>query len=102
MAPGSQVWSVRQSPALMQSWVQEPPSEGWTGAEVHNACQMHWELGLPLKETGQFIVPVVKSGAEQIKALRAQADRTFLSASKPGVYMKPSEVRERPTRRVAG
>ena len=39
-----------------------------------------------MPESAQYIVPVSRSAAEQIKALRQQASGKFLSASQPGVY----------------
>ncbi len=63
-----------------------PDCRGWTGAEIMTACAMRWQMDVPLVESPQFIVPVVKSAAEDIALLRKQADGKFLSASKPGAY----------------
>jgi len=43
-------------------------------------------LKLTLKESAESIVPVSRSAAEQIKALRQQASGKFISASYAGVY----------------
>ena len=44
------------------------------------------ELKLSLVESAQYIVPVSRSAADQIKALRMQASGKFISASYPGVF----------------
>jgi len=43
-------------------------------------------LELTLKESAEYIVPVSRSAADQVKALRQQASGKFISASYPGVY----------------
>lgn len=67
----------------------KPACVGWTGAEIRTACELHWEMGIPLVDTAQYIVPVVKSAAEDIALLRQQAHGRFLSASRPGAYLIP-------------
>lgn len=69
-----------------------PQDEGWTGAEIKQACVLAHRLGLPLKDTPQFIVPVAKAAAEELEALRRQAHNKFLSASKPGLYSQAAAV----------
>lgn len=63
-----------------------PDHTGWTGAEIKQACDIAWRLGCTLQEAAQFVVPVSRSAADQIRKLREQADGRFLSASYPGVY----------------
>jgi SpoVK/Ycf46/Vps4 family AAA+-type ATPase len=63
-----------------------PDDEGWTGAEIKECCRKAYRLKLCLQESAQYIVPVSRSAAEQIKILRQQASGKFLSASNPGVY----------------
>jgi len=63
-----------------------PASEGWTGAEVRNCCEIAWRFDCTLEEAASYIVPVCRSGAKDIDALRQQANGTFISASYPGVY----------------
>ena len=65
---------------------QLPDDEGWTGAEIKECCRKAWRLNLSLKESATYIVPVSRSAADQIEALRRQASGRFLSASTPGVY----------------
>jgi len=69
--------------------------EAWTGAEIERCCQKAYRLGMTLKEAAQFIVPVSKSAADEIDALRKQADRKFLSSAYPGPYLinKPTKTK---------
>lgn len=64
----------------------QPDDEGWTGAEIKECCRKAWRLKLSLQESANFIVPVSRSAADQIEALRRQASGRFLSASTSGVY----------------
>jgi SpoVK/Ycf46/Vps4 family AAA+-type ATPase len=63
-----------------------PSDEGWTGAEIKECVRKAWRVGLSLRESASYLVPVVKSAADQIEALRRQASGRFLSASRPGAY----------------
>jgi SpoVK/Ycf46/Vps4 family AAA+-type ATPase len=63
-----------------------PQDEGWTGAEIRQACELACRLGCPLTEAASYIVPVAKSAADQIARLRSEANGRFISASHPGVY----------------
>ncbi|PYV21166.1 MAG: hypothetical protein DMG27_21380 [Acidobacteria bacterium] len=70
-----------------------PDDEGWTGAEIKECCRKAYRLKVSLGDSARYIVPVSRSAADQIQALRKQASGRFLSASKPGVY----EYEERPS-----
>lgn len=73
---------------------------GWTGAEIRQCCDIADRLGCDLVEASRYIVPVAKSAAEQIEALRKMASGKFLSASADGLYR--FEVQQAPTRRRIG
>lgn len=64
-----------------------PDDDGWTGAEIKECCRKAYRLKLTLMESAEYIVPVSRSAAEQIKTLRQQASGKFISASYPGVYL---------------
>jgi len=68
-----------------------PDDTGWTGAEIKQCCDIVDRLGCTLEEAAEFIVPVSRSAAGQIKRLREQSDGRFLSASYPGVYSMKRE-----------
>jgi SpoVK/Ycf46/Vps4 family AAA+-type ATPase len=67
-----------------------PDDDGWTGAEIKECCRKAWRLNLSLEESARYIVPVSRSAADQIGALRGQASGRFLSASRAGVYTADS------------
>ncbi|MBK7925988.1 MAG: hypothetical protein IPJ98_00425 [Bryobacterales bacterium] len=69
-----------------------PKDEGWTGAEIRECCRKAWRLKLSLKESAEYIVPITRSAADQIEALRRQASGRFLSASNPGVFSADQPV----------
>ena len=71
---------------------QRPNDEGWTGAEIRQACEIAWRLGCSVKEAAEFVVPVSRSAADAIKNLRKQAEGRFLSASRKGVYTRKVEA----------
>lgn len=76
----------------------EPDDEGWTGAEIRECCRKAWRLNLTLEESARYIVPVSRSAADQIEALRRQASGRYLSASYPGVYTAAGRTDARPGR----
>ena len=63
-----------------------PDDDGWTGAEIKECCRKAYRLKLTLIESAEYVVPVSRSAADQIKTLRQQASGKFISASNPGVY----------------
>jgi SpoVK/Ycf46/Vps4 family AAA+-type ATPase len=63
-----------------------PDDDGWTGAEIKECCRKAYRLKLSLRQSADYIVPVSRSAADQIKGLRQQASGKFISASYAGVY----------------
>jgi hypothetical protein len=64
--------------------------EGWTGAEIRQACDIAQRLGCPLVDAAAFVVPVSRSAAEKLEQLRRGAEGRYLSASHKGVYSRSS------------
>ena len=62
--------------------------EGWTGAEIRNACESAWALDQPIDVAARRVVPVSVSDPQRIEKLRSLADGKFLSASYPGTYRR--------------
>lgn len=69
-----------------------PDDDGWTGAEIKECARKAHRLGMTLAEASRYIVPVSRSAAEQIKALRQMASGKFISASMPGLYRYEEET----------
>ena len=63
-----------------------PNDDGWTGAEIKECCRKAHRLGMTLTQAARYIVPMSRSAAEQVKALRQMASGKFISASTLGVY----------------
>jgi SpoVK/Ycf46/Vps4 family AAA+-type ATPase len=67
-----------------------------TGADIRNACDTAFTLGVSLKEAAQFCnVPVAKADPASVERLRQMAHGKFLSASTPGVYLAPGTDAEK-------
>ena len=77
-----------------------PGDEGWTGAEIKECCRKAARLRMSLREAAMYIVPVSRSAAEQIKALRQMAAGKFISASKAGAYRYEEETATTPRRNI--
>jgi hypothetical protein len=65
---------------------ERPDDDGWTGAEIKECAESAWDCGVTLKEAAQYIMPVARSRATEIDAMRTAAHGRFLSASVPGPY----------------
>lgn len=63
-----------------------PNAEGWTGREIRECCYKAYRLNISLIDSARYSVPVSRSSAESIKALRLQASGKFLSATETGIY----------------
>jgi len=71
-----------------------PEDDGWTGSEIKECCKLAYQLQLSLVEASAFVVPVSRSSAERIKALRQSASGKYISASAAGVYVLEEQVAE--------
>jgi len=63
----------------------ETDLEDWTGAEIETCCRLSAQMGMTMDECRQFIKPVAKTMAEQIRALEKWAieeERTI--SAEPG------------------
>ncbi len=83
------IWSIYLKKYSLPRPAAIPNDEGWTGAEIETCCDLAYRLRLSLLDASNYIVPVAKSDAVRIQALREQASGKFTSAANPGVYQKP-------------
>jgi ATPase family associated with various cellular activities (AAA) len=79
-----QIWKIYQRKYDVSG--ERPSDDGWTGAEIKECCRKAYRLRLSLEDAAQYTVPISRSAAEQIKALRQSASGKFLSASTAGIY----------------
>ncbi len=85
----AKIWPIYLNKYQLDGYVPEGKGnldEGWTGAEIRNCCRMAYRQGISIFEASKYIVPVSRSAATQIQALRRQASGAYLSANKDGVY----------------
>lgn len=86
----ARIWAINLARFSLPADSALPADEGWTGAEIRNACEMAWRQNLELPEVAKrFIVPVALSDPQSIEKLRTAAHGKFLSADKPGAYVHP-------------
>lgn len=61
---------------------QRPHDDGWTGAEIMSCCRTAAMLCCNLQQAGQYIIPMSKTMAEKIEALRDWAKGRAVPASR--------------------
>jgi hypothetical protein len=71
---------VADVPALVAA------SEGWSGANIMNACRMAWARRKPISECLGAVIPAAVQAREQVGRLRSAATGTWFSAQTGGVY----------------
>ena len=81
------IWKIYQTKYGVSG--KRPHDEGWTGAEIRQCCSLADSLQTSLMEASGYLVPVAKSAAESIARLRSEATGRYISASYPGLYIKP-------------
>jgi len=77
-----------------------PDDDGWTGAEIRECCESAWDTNSSLVEAARFIIPVSRSRATEIEAMRAEAHGRFLDASHPGAYEYRAEPMAKQVRAI--
>lgn len=69
-----------------------PTDTDWTGAEIKSCCRLSALLDMPLSEAALNVVPVARTAAESLQALREWASGRCLSADRPGIYSHQTEA----------
>ncbi|MEP7339480.1 MAG: AAA family ATPase [Acidobacteriota bacterium] len=92
------VWLKKFNITEAQDNRAEFSDEGWSGDDIRRCCQLAFKTRRTLAEASARIVPLSKSNPDEIKCLREQADRRFLSASYPGPYLKDRQAMTAPAR----
>jgi SpoVK/Ycf46/Vps4 family AAA+-type ATPase len=80
------IWDINLKRFNLDPKEEKPDCTNWTGAEIRNVCANSADFGISLKESAEFIVPLIKSDPENIDKLRRFANGRFLSASHNGPY----------------
>lgn len=96
------IWDIYlKKYAIDQRAQNRPADEGWTGAEIRQCCSLADSLDTTLQEASGYLVPVAKSAKESIERLRSEASGRYISASNPGLYVKPEAAIEVSTPAIA-
>ncbi len=91
------IWTLYRRAYDVPASQPTPPDADWTGAEIKSCCRLAALLDVPLAEAARQVVPVARTAAETIDALRSWASGRCLAADHPGLYQRP--VPEKPPRR---
>jgi len=86
-----QMWSLYTEMYGLNVVASEVDDEGWTGAEIRNACWLAYRLNIPLVAAALEIVPIAKADPESVERRRKRAHNTFKSAHRPGLYRMPGK-----------
>lgn len=70
---------------------QPKDDDGFTGANIRDACELAYSLGRSPAEAAERIIPVVKADPDVVNQLREFASGRFLDVSKPGRYQTPGK-----------
>lgn len=95
------IWQLYLTRYDLDAAQPQPDDAGWTGAEIRECCESAWDTGTSLLEAAQFIVPVSRSRATEIEAMRKEAHGRFLDASRSGDYRYEAEPMDRAVRAIA-
>jgi hypothetical protein len=77
-----------------------PRDVDFTGAEVKSCCRLAALLDIPLIDAAQNIVPVAVTAGESVERLRQWASGRCLSADRPGIYSRGTDLPGKPGRNV--
>lgn len=81
------IWKVKKAKYQIQGAQDDAVNDdGWTGAEIENACLKSWAMECPLSESARTIVPISRSAGQLVTALRNSANGNYISASQDGIY----------------
>lgn len=62
--------------------------DGWTGAEIRNACRLAYRLGITLEDAQKEIVPIWLSDRSSIQNRQSNAANTYKCSQFEGVYQQ--------------
>lgn len=83
-----QIWSIHAK-AFGLGEQERPEDEGWTGAEIRNACRVAYLCQEPLIEAAKQIVPIRTTQREVINSRQREAHGRYTSAAYAGPYQQP-------------
>jgi hypothetical protein len=99
-AEKERIWEMYLARFGIDPGQRRPGDREFTGAEIRSCCRLAALLDIPLVEAAQNIVPVAVTAGESVEKLRSWAAGRCLSADRPGLYTRGSDVAARPGRGV--
>jgi hypothetical protein len=93
------IWRMYLDQFGLAPALERPSDDGWTGAEIKACCRLAALLDLSLQEAALNVVPVSRTAADKIAALRTWADGKCLDAAQPGIYQRSDVASSSPARR---
>jgi len=102
--PGSRekelIWQLYLEKYALDPSQRKPSDRDFTGAEIRACCRLAALLDVPLKEAATNIVPVAVTAGESVERLRNWAAGRCLSADRPGIYTRGSDITGKSGRNV--
>lgn len=91
------IWTIQLQRFGLALDAARPVDDGWTGAEIRNACELARRLRRSPADVAPFIVPVAQSDPDSVERLRRAAAGKWNSASYAGSYRLPTPNTNQPT-----
>ena len=82
------IWRLHLDRYGLDPEQRRPPDRDWTGAEIRACCRLAALLDVPPSEAARQIVPVAATARESVERLRDWASGRYLSADRPGLYVR--------------
>lgn len=95
------IWRMYLEHYSLSESLERPVDEGWTGAEIKACCRLAALLDVSLQEAALNVVPISRTAADKIGALRAWADGKCLDACEPGIFQRSDVASSSPRRNMA-
>lgn len=98
------IWKIQLAAHDLAASAPRPTAEGWTGAEVRDACRIARATRTDPLQASRYVVPISVSAAGVISRVRQEAVGRFICAARGGPYKGPTEsavVQEKGRRKLA-
>lgn len=88
------IWDINRTRYQIREADLQPLDQDYTGADIRNVCAIAYRLKVSLKKAATYITPVMKSDPQSVEKLRRLAHKSFLCASREGLYEHPTMAME--------
>lgn len=80
------IWPIHVKAYGLDSRQPLPNDDGWTGADIRNACELAYRLRRPLIQAARYVLPVSQSDPAYIEQIRGAARGRWFSATTGDAY----------------